>query len=76
MVHPLCRPDLPPSDFWLFSCLKRSLDSYPDAANLAKELFQELRSIRVHECQKTFQKWIERMKIFTEHRGDYFEHLL
>ncbi|CAF1316643.1 unnamed protein product [Rotaria sordida] len=39
MAHPPYSPDLAPSDFWLLSCLKRSLDTYPDATSLAKELF-------------------------------------
>ncbi|CAF2997199.1 unnamed protein product [Rotaria sp. Silwood2] len=76
MAHPPYSPDLAPSDFWLFSCLKRSLDTYPDATSLAKAIAKELNSIHIQEYQKTFQKWIERMKLCIEHRGDYFEHLL
>ncbi|CAF1510471.1 unnamed protein product, partial [Rotaria sp. Silwood1] len=35
MAHPPYSPDLAPSDFWLFNCLKRNLDTYPDATSLA-----------------------------------------
>ena len=76
MVHPPYSPDLAPSDFWLLSYLKRSLDTYPDATSLVKALSKEPNSMPIHEYQKTFQKWIERMKLCIEHHGDYFEHLL
>ncbi|CAF1395072.1 unnamed protein product [Adineta steineri] len=76
MAHPPYSPDLAPSDFWLFNYLKRSLDTCQDATSLAKMLSRELLSIPIHEYQKTFQKWIERMKLCIEHHGDYFEHLL
>jgi len=76
MAHPPYSSDLAPSDFWLFHCLKRNLDTYPDATSLATAITKELNSIPIHEYQKTFQKWIERMKLCIEHHGDYFEHLL
>ncbi|CAF3510681.1 unnamed protein product [Rotaria sp. Silwood1] len=38
MAHPLYSPAFAPSDFWLFSYLKRSLDTYPDDTSLAKAL--------------------------------------
>ena len=76
MAHPPYSPDLAPSDFCLFNCPKRSLGTYPNATSLANALSKELNSIPIQEYQKTFQKWIERMKLCIEYRGDYFEHLL
>jgi [histone H3]-lysine36 N-dimethyltransferase SETMAR len=76
MAHPPYSPDLAPSDFWLFNYLKRSLGTYPDATSLGKAITKELNSISIQEYQKTFQKWIQRMKFCIEHHGDYFEHLL
>ncbi|CAF4973243.1 unnamed protein product [Rotaria sp. Silwood1] len=76
MAHPPYSPHLAPSDFWLFNCLKRTLDTYPNTTSLANTLSKELNSLPIQEYQKTFQKWIERMKLCIEHRGDYFEHLL
>ncbi|CAF1311248.1 unnamed protein product, partial [Adineta ricciae] len=76
MVHPPYSPDLALCDFWLFGYLKRNLDTYPDSTSLATALTKELNSIPVYEYQKTFQKWIQRMKLCIEHRGDYFEHLM
>jgi hypothetical protein len=76
MAHPRYSPDLAPSDYWLFGTLKRRLVSYPDAASLAHVITKELHSIPIEEYQKTFQKWIERMKLGIQHRGDYFKHLM
>ena len=76
MVHPPYSPNLAPSDFWLFSYLKHRLDTYPDATSLTKAITKELNSIPMGEYQKTFHKWIERMKLCIEHHGDYFEHLV
>jgi histone-lysine N-methyltransferase SETMAR len=76
MAHPPYSPNLASSDFWLFNYLKSKLSSYPDAATLAKSLSKELNSIPIQEYQKTFKKWIERMKLCVKHRGEYFKHLL
>ncbi len=62
MAHPPYSSDLAPSDFWLFNDLKSKLNSYPDATTLARALSKELNSIPIQEYQKTFQKWIERIK--------------
>lgn len=76
MAHPPYSPDLAPSDFWLFTRLKRNLSTYPDARSLARAITMELDSIPIEEYQKTFHKWIERMKLCVEHQGNYFEHLM
>ena len=76
MAHPPYSPDLAPSDFWLFDYLKRDLGQYPDDQSLVKSITKTLKSTPIHEYQKTFQKWIERMRLCIEHHGDYFEHLL
>lgn len=76
MAHPPYSPDLAPYDFWLFNRLKRNLDTHPDSTSLARGVTMELNSIPIDEYQKTFHKWIERMKLCIEHTGDYFEHLM
>ncbi len=76
MAHPPYSPDLAPSDFWLFDYLKRDLDTYTDNTSLAKAITKALNSIPIHEYQKTFHKWVERIKLCIEHHGDYSEHLL
>ncbi|CAF1403542.1 unnamed protein product [Adineta steineri] len=68
--------DLTLSNFWVFNYLKRDLGNYPDDTSLAKAITKTLKSTPIHEYQRTFQKWIERMKLYIEHHEDYFEHLL
>ena len=75
MAHPPYSPDLAPSDFWLFGYLKDRLGSYPDAASLSKAITKELNAVPIEEYRKTFEKWIERMKLCIEHQANYFEHL-
>ncbi len=75
MFHPSFSPDLSPADFWLFDYLKDRLGSYPDETSLSEAVAKELHSIPIMEYRKTFQKWIERMKLCIEHHGDYFAHL-
>lgn len=76
MRHPPYSPDLAPSDFWLFGHLKRQLTSYPDSKSLQQAVTKELRAIPKDEFRKTFQKWIERMKLCITNQGEYFEHLM
>ena len=76
MRHPPYSPDLAPSDFWLFGYLKRQLTSYPDSNSLQQAVTKELRAIPKDEFKKTFQKWIERMKLCVTNQGEYFEHLM
>jgi hypothetical protein len=33
-------------------------------------------AIPKEEYKKTFQKWIERMELYIQNKGDYFEHLI
>ncbi len=76
MAHLPYSPNLAPPDFWLFGHLKQNLQSYPDSTSLTRAITKVFNSIPIHAYQKTFQKWIERMKHCVEHDGDYFEHLL
>ena len=63
IAHLPYSPDLAPSGFWLFNRLKHNLDEYPDDKSLGKALSKQLNSIAIEEYQKTFKKWIERMKL-------------
>lgn len=74
--HPPYSPDLAPCDFWLFSRLKRDLDSHPDVESLKKQITEVLESIPKEEYLKTFQKYLERMQLCITNRGEYFEHLI
>jgi [histone H3]-lysine36 N-dimethyltransferase SETMAR len=63
MRHPPYSPDLAPSDFWL------QLTNYHDSKSLQQAVTKELRAIPQDEFRKTFQKWIERMKLCITNQG-------
>lgn len=73
--HPAYSPDLAPCDFWLFSEIKKRLPDRTTEDQLAPQITEILNSIPKEEYQKTFHKWIERMKLCIENQGNYFEHL-
>lgn len=72
--HPPYSPDLAPCDFWLFNEIKKRLPNQISKEQLGPKITEILNSIPKEEYQKTFQKWIERMKLCIENQGDYFEH--
>ena len=74
--HPPYSPDLAPCDFWLFSKIKRELDSHPDVQSLKIQITEVLEKIPQEEYLKTFKKYLERMQLCITNRGDYFEHLI
>lgn len=74
--HPPYSPDLAPCDFWLFSKLKQSLDSHSDVESLKNQITEILETIPKEEYLKTFKKYLERMQLCINNRGDYFEHLI
>ena len=73
--HPPYSPDLAPCDFWLYSELKRGLDSHPDVKSLKSQITEHLENILKEEYLKIFQNYLERMQLCTNNRGDYIEHL-
>ena len=76
MPHPAYSPDLAPSDFWLFGFLKQQLESYSDEKSLKRAVTETLENIPEDMYRKTFENWIERMKLCIKYHGDYFEHLM
>ena len=76
MPHPPYSPDLAPSDFWLFGFLKPQLGTYSDEMSLHVAVTGVLKKIPEEMYRKTFENWIERMKLCIKYRGDYFEHLM
>lgn len=74
--HPPYSPDLAPCDFWLFDLIKRNLDDQPDEESLVRAVRMIVESVPVQEYKKTFDKWIERMELCVQNKGDYFEHLI
>ena len=74
--HPPYSPDLAPCDFWLFDYIKRHLTDQPDEIALEKAITKVLIEIPKEEYVKTFAKWLERMQLCIDNKGDYFEHLI
>ena len=75
MEHPPYSPDLAPLDFWLFYYIKQRLHDHMSEESLASQIVEILDSIPKSEYKKTFDKWVERMRLCIKHKGDYFEHI-
>jgi len=74
--HPPYSPDLAPCDFWLFDYIKRNLEDQTSRDSLIRAVTKILEKIPRKEYKKTFEKWIERMKLCVKNDGHYFEHLI
>lgn len=74
--HPAYSPDLAPCDFWLFGFIKHQLKTYSDEKSLKDGVTQILNDIPEKMYRKSFENWIERMKLCIKYGGDYFEHLM
>ena len=68
-------PDLTPSDFWLFDYIKQRLDDHTSAEGFVRKITAIVNSIPKEEYLKTFQEWIESMKLCIKISRDHFEHL-
>ncbi|CAF4494723.1 unnamed protein product, partial [Rotaria socialis] len=76
MLQPPNSPDLTPSDFWLFGLIKQNLTDPRSSVSLHRAVTKVMFSINEDEYKKTFDKWIEWMKLCVYNDGDYFEHLM
>ncbi|CAF3408292.1 unnamed protein product [Rotaria socialis] len=76
MLQPPNSPDLAPCDFWLFDLIKQNLTDQRSSVSLHRAVTKVMFSINEDEYKKTFDKWIERMKLCVYNHGDYFEHLI
>ena len=76
MGHSLDSPDLALCYFWLNSYIKDRLVEQPNVEVLHISITEIPSTIPKWEYHKTFEKWIERMKLCINYKGDYFEHLI
>ena len=74
--HPPYSPNLAPCDFWLFDFIKQNMPDQSDSESLHQAVSDFMNSLSIEEYRKTFDKWIERMRLCVNNRGDYFEHLM
>ena len=64
LAFPPYSPDLRPSDFWLFSKLKKHLSgkNFDTRLDIGFAIHKYLKDIPEEEYKKTFHCWIERLK--------------
>ena len=62
--------------FWLFDLIKENLTDQSDSESLCDAVTDFMYSLNKGEYRKTFEKWIERMQLYVDNHGDYFEHLI
>ncbi len=74
--HPPYSPDLAPCDFWLFDLLKRNLTSHTSRKELHGQITDVLEKIPEKEYLGALNKWLERMQLCINNKGEYFEHLI
>ena len=74
--HPPYLPGLAPCDFWLFSKIKQHLTDIKDVQSLKKQITEIVAAIPKEEWLKTFEKYLERMQLCIDNKGEYFEHLI
>ena len=64
--HPPHSPDLSPYDFWLFDLIKENLTDQNDSESLYDAVNEFMYSLHKEAYKKTFEKWIERMRLCIE----------
>ena len=74
MKHPPYLPDLAPFDFWLFDYIKQRLSDHTTVKSLDTEITKIVSEIPKYGLKKTFDKWLERMRLCIKFIGDHFEH--
>ena len=73
LPHPAYSPDLAPCDFWFFPILKDRLAGrkFERVQDLAKAVNSELRCIPQSQYCESFQKWLRRLELCIQSRGEY-----
>ena len=73
--HPPYIPDLAPCDHQLFDLIKRHLTDAVDEKDIESQITEALENFPKNEYLKTCNKWLGRMQLCINNKGDYFEHL-
>lgn len=74
--HPPYSSDLAPCNFWLNDHIKSNVTDQLSEESLAQEVSKIMRNMPEKEFEKTFDKLLERMELYINSNGDYFEHLI
>jgi hypothetical protein len=56
--------------------IKKRLDDHTSAESQVNQITKILLEAPKDEYQKTFEKWMERMQLCINNKGDYFEYLI
>ena len=56
--------------------IKQNLSDQNDSESLHQAVSDFMNSLNKEEYRKIFDKWVERMRLCVNNRGDYFEHLM
>jgi hypothetical protein len=75
LEHPLCSPDLAPSDFVLFSKLKEILKGkyFDDVDDIGSNMMAALKVIPQNQFQNVFEGWNKRQCQCIASQREYFE---
>jgi hypothetical protein len=70
--HPDYSPDLAPSDFFLFGCIKQKLteNNIPDRQSLKNAIAQIFDETKQETLRAVFETWINRLEWVMEHDGE------
>jgi hypothetical protein len=71
--HRPYRPDLAPSDFWLFGYVKTSLvgQTFEESGQLLEAITEFLNGVQPPEVVAVSDHWVERVWWVLENNGDY-----
>jgi hypothetical protein len=75
LEHPLCSPDLAPSDFFLFPMIKGILKRryFDDVDDIRSNTTAALKAIQENQIQNCFEEWTRRWRRCISPQGEYFE---
>jgi hypothetical protein len=73
--YPLYSPDVAPSDFFLFGCVKKKLQEaeFQSVQELFEAVVRILRAIPISTLLGTFHEWIKRLQAYIDGDGEYVE---
>jgi transposase len=72
--HPLCSPDLAPSDFFLFVYVKERLKGilFPSYEELLDPIGEVVTGIESETLTAVFEHWMERLECMSENNGGHY----
>jgi hypothetical protein len=74
LLHPAYNPDLAPSDFFLFGCIKGKLFdyNYESRDDLLNTITEIVTGVDQEMLLSVFESWTNRLKWVIKHEGRYY----